>query len=65
MDTKSWKIEQIRRANDSDMRVSIERFEVLEAENAALGHERFPWLIKSEQGFTIDINRCSRDSEVY
>ena len=30
VDTKNWKIEQIRRADDSDLRVSLEQFSAIE-----------------------------------
>lgn len=65
LDTKNWKIEQIRRTDDSDLRVSLENFEVVEVDSSSQDSQRFPWLLKSEQGFSIDVNRISRDTEVY
>ena len=68
LDTKNWKIEQISRTDDSDLRVSLEKFRVIEVNSAASEAQyakRFPWLLMSEQGFSIDINRSNRDTEVY
>ena len=35
LDTKNWKIEQIRRTDDSDLRVSLEQFQVVEVDNSS------------------------------
>ena len=64
VDTKNWKIEQIRRADDSDLRVSLEQFSAIE-ESSKGQIQRFPWLLRSERGFTVDVNRCARDTSIY
>ena len=64
VDTKKWKIEQIRRTDDSDLKISLEHLKITDVDYTAQ-NQRFPWLILSEQGFTIDINRCDRDADIY
>jgi len=65
VDTKNWSIEHIRRNFDSDLRISLEQFSLIEVDSESQSR-RFPWLLKSsEQGFSIDINRCTRGTSVY
>lgn len=66
VDTQSWKIEQIRREDDSDLRVSLEQFQVIEVDERKASSERFPWLLKTnESGFSVDINRITRGTDIY
>ena len=64
IDAKNTKIEYISRIGNSDIGISIGETLVTEVKPNE-STRRFPWLVRSQEGFKLEVTKISRNCEIY